>query len=73
MVADTLALVKKEKAAKPVVSVALCGLADASFLEMIELILQQELATKLTVEFKFFSWTNDFIEAARRSRSTYSS
>ena len=68
MVADTLALVKKEQANKPVVSVVMCGCADAGFQEMIELMLQRDLATQSSTELKSFSWPTDLISAARKSR-----
>jgi hypothetical protein len=67
MVSDTLALAGRRLVTKPVVSVAMCGWTDY-LPEMIELMLRRELATQSSVEFKFFFWTTDFIEAARQSR-----
>jgi CheY-like chemotaxis protein len=68
MVADTLALAKKEQATKSVVSVAMCGWAEPGLQQMVETMLRQGLATQSRIEFKFFFWTTDFIEAARHSR-----
>jgi len=68
MVADTLALAKKEQATNLVVSVAMCGWAEPHFQEIVEMIVRQGLATPSRVEFKFFFWTTDLLEAARRSR-----
>ena len=68
MVADTLALVKKEQATKPVVSVVMCGYIDAALREMVSSLLQRNLAAQATLEFQYFTWTTDFINEVRQSR-----
>jgi CheY-like chemotaxis protein len=68
MVADTLALAKKEQTTNQVLSVAMCGWAEPDFQQIIEMMLCQGLATHSRIEFKFFFWTTDFLEAARHSR-----
>lgn len=68
MVADTLALVRKAQATKPVVSVVACGYMDAGLQGLIGLLLQKGLGTQSSVEPKYFTWTTDFLNAARQSR-----
>ena len=67
MVADTLALAKKEQAADSMISVAMYGWGEPFLGEAVEMILRQGLATQSKVEFKFWYWATDFIEAARDS------
>ena len=55
MVADTLALVRKEQVVLPVVSVAMCGYVHDMydwFQEIIGLLLKRDLATKSSLEIK---------------------
>jgi CheY-like chemotaxis protein len=46
----------------------MCGWAEPHSQESVEMIVRQGLAAPSRVEFKFFFWTTDFLEAARRSR-----
>jgi FixJ family two-component response regulator len=68
MVADTLALVRKEQLAPPAISVAMCGYVDEMLQELIGLLLERALTTQATLELKSFAWTTDLIETARLSR-----
>lgn len=71
MVADTLALVKKEPQSKTIFFAAMCGFVwnPKQFDEMIaDNLLEFVPASKGKVELKCFTWTNELINATRRLR-----
>ena len=70
MVADTLALARKEKPTKPVFRVAICGyMGPCSWLgQVVARVLRVTLASERNVGFKGFFYMSDVLDEAWRSR-----